>query len=152
MKKTLVTIAAFLLGVTLGFLSADLFIHWIGSAIAGKLFTSSPVGPIAMRLPFAFGCGVLFATAFVVSHSLRQALLNLAVGIAISIGAAALYRVHYASISTSLPAGPPELYVDVNTLPRLQIPIIGAVALVCLALIRRAFLGKETSALKTEPM
>lgn len=135
-KKTITTIGAFLFGSVLGFQVAQTVFQWLASALGAPLVAMGPTESFAATGHFGFGCGVLFATAAILGGSLRRFSLYLVIGLLVSLGAAAFYRMAYASSLTDLPAGFPRSIVLLQNLPALRIPLLGALAVVFLALIR----------------
>jgi len=150
MKKTATTFAAFLLGAVLGFFVAPILFQWLASAFVGPLVVTTPGEMIATRSRFAIGCGILPAAAVIFSSSLRRFFLYLTVGLLVSIGAAALYRASYVSSAALLPADLPSSVVLLEALPALRIPLLGAVAIACLALVLHVLAGRREKRLTAD--
>lgn len=134
MKKTLVTIAALIVGVVLSFLIFRPFLEWLVSVSATKPVAISPSDIWVAQSRFAIGCGILFATVAAMSRSIRQWILFLAVGILMSFAFAAFCRAGYVSATAAVQT---EMFIPMiflKSLPLLKIPLVGTIAVVCLAL------------------
>ena len=132
-KKTAAAATAFIVGFLLGYLIEFAALQWVASAVWSRVIVNAVRDPFVARIRFGLGFGALFATAVVLSRSPRRFLLYLSIGLLGSVAAAFYYRASYAAAALALPGGFPEALVRFDSLPVLKIPLVGLVAMACVA-------------------
>lgn len=145
MKATFTVGGMLLLGAIGGFLLAPVVFEWLASAAQASLVATTLAGTFISRLQFSFGCGALFAAAAIAPiwgmRGLRPArwiLLYLLLGCVVSGSTAALYHARYSSTADALQLAGILRVVSVDTLPALRVPLSGAFAVLCLAILHRS--------------